>query len=224
MTQVGDENIDAVVTINEKYSNRIIRALGDGRFEPKETKMNFATDLLVHEHDLIERFLVIIQEAANALESKPDFSLEPFDQTVEFIQTFADKFHHGKEEVILFKYMEQKGMSVDDGPIGVMLYEHTVARGFTDGMANAINKVRSGDNSAIPVLIKNASNYAELLSQHIAKENNILYPMGNRIFSDEEQESLRLEFYVKNENLGKGTHERFQQLVVELETFFKITV
>ena len=70
--------------------------------------MHYATDLLVEEHQVIERMLEVLNAAAQKLEDgkavDPDFFMKAGD----FIRNFADKCHHAKEENILFKVLPQK--------------------------------------------------------------------------------------------------------------------
>lgn len=184
--------------------------------------MTYATDMLVHEHELIQRMIAILQKAADAVEKDNQLSLLPFEQAVDFIKAFADKCHHSKEENILFKLMEQKGMPVNGGPIGAMLHEHQLARNCTAALSAALEKARAGDHAAIAAIIENARYYADLLGNHIAKENNILYPMGNQIFSEIDQNYLHTEFGKVNKEIGEDVHQRFHRMVEQLESAFEI--
>ncbi|NOY57840.1 MAG: hemerythrin, partial [Calditrichaeota bacterium] len=84
--------------------------------------------------------------------------------------------------------------------------------------ADAAERLKDGDASAAEAVIENARNYSALLSQHIQKENNILYPMANQILSEEDQQNLQREFErVENDVVGKGVHEKYHRLVEELE-------
>jgi hemerythrin-like domain-containing protein len=44
------------------------------------------------------------------LEKGGDVSPDTLRRTVEFLRTYADKFHHGKEEAHLFTLLEKKGV------------------------------------------------------------------------------------------------------------------
>ena len=80
-----------------------------------------ATDVLSSEHRVIERVLVSLEQAAQAVEAgasvRPGFFLDAAD----FIRGFADGCHHRKEENVLFTTMSQHGVLVEGGPtkIGV---------------------------------------------------------------------------------------------------------
>ncbi|MEM3061405.1 MAG: hemerythrin domain-containing protein, partial [Candidatus Bathyarchaeia archaeon] len=59
------------------------------------------------------------------------------EQVLEFIKFFADKCHHGKEEDLLFPAMEEAGIPKGGGPIGMMLTEHAMGRGYVKAMSKA---------------------------------------------------------------------------------------
>ena len=112
---------------------------------------------------------------------------------INFLKFYADAYHHGKEEDILFPIYEQAGVPNKPGPIGVMLDEHVINRGFIKGMVEAIEDIKLGKDSK-KKFIENAQNYYELLQNHIQKEDNILYPMGDSRLSDPEHQNLLEKF------------------------------
>jgi len=183
--------------------------------------MTYPSDRLVTEHDLIKRMLVVLNKAAEQMESGKDIEVKVFLQSVEFIRNFADGFHHAKEEDILFKVMQDRGIPVEGGPIGVMLAEHDHGRNFTKGIEEAANRFLAGDQSAKQDIIDNAKNYSQLLVNHIHKEDTILYPMGNRIFSSEDQEYIEKQFdRVEMETTGEDIYQKYLNIVEELEKQF----
>lgn len=57
----------------------------------------------------------------------------------------------------------------------------------------------------------------ELLRNHIYKEDNVLFPMADRVLAADEQTSLEGLFEkVEAEEIGEGVHERYHQLAHEL--------
>jgi hemerythrin-like domain-containing protein len=68
------------------------------------------TDVLKHEHRVIERMLRILNVACEKLEKSEDVSLEVFKKAIDFICVFADRCHHGKEEETLFPFVEEHGI------------------------------------------------------------------------------------------------------------------
>jgi len=143
------------------------------------------------------------------------------ERIVEFFRVFADKCHHGKEEDLLFPAMEKAGVPKEGGPIGVMLAEHQQGRGFIKCMAEALDRQKKGDPKALPSYAENARNYIALLAQHINKEDNVLFPMGEKVLSKKTQEELVEGFEkIEVERIGEGTHEEFHKLLHHLQEVY----
>ena len=62
---------------------------------------------LMIEHRLIERMISIIKDALIQIESTQEVDPVFVDTAVDFIRTYADRTHHGKEEDILFRDLRQ---------------------------------------------------------------------------------------------------------------------
>lgn len=180
-----------------------------------------ATKQLTDEHKSIKLMLNILEEICKRLESGEKVDLDHLDRIVEFIKVFADRCHHSKEEDLLFPAMEEAGVPKEGGPIGVMLTEHDYGREYVRGISQAISKYRSGDTEASVDIVKNAKGYIELLTQHIYKEDNILYPIADKFLSEKKQEELYEEFEkIEKERIGEGIHERFHELLHYLQDIY----
>ena len=158
---------------------------------------------LKEEHQAILLMLRIMEAACKKLEAREDVSKDDLNNMVKFIKEFADKSHHLKEEDLLFPAMEEVGIPREGGPIGVMLTEHTMGRDYVKGLSVGIEEYAKGITDAAKQIIENARNYASLLSNHINKEDNILYPMAEMRISNEKQNELLKEFErVNSEKIG----------------------
>ncbi|MFH1652096.1 MAG: hemerythrin domain-containing protein [Chloroflexota bacterium] len=176
-----------------------------------------ATEELKHEHRVIERMLSVLEKAAEKVEQGGELPPDFFNRAVDFIRNFADRCHHGKEEENLFPEMEKKGIGRETGPLGVMLLEHEKGRAFVRGMAEAGERYAKGDKSALPEAIENARGYAQLLWQHIDKEDNILYNMADMVLTPQDQLALTERFEaVEQERIGSGKHEQYVAMVEKM--------
>jgi hemerythrin-like domain-containing protein len=86
------------------------------------------TDQLSQDHREILRALEILKSASAAWRQDPLRTDEDCRTLLDFLKTFADRCHHGKEEKVLFPKLMQAGIPMNGGPLGVMLYEHDQAR------------------------------------------------------------------------------------------------
>jgi hemerythrin-like domain-containing protein len=177
-----------------------------------------ATDILSSEHQVITRVITSLEKAANGLQGgkniRPGFFLDASD----FIKGFADGCHHLKEEGVLFPAMVKAGMSKERGPIAVMLAEHEQGRVYNRGIRAAALRLQAGELAALGEVASNALGYSALLRQHIAKEDNILFPMAGQVIPLDQQDALVDEFErVEHEDTGAGVHEKYLALAEKLE-------
>jgi hemerythrin-like domain-containing protein len=175
------------------------------------------TQVLMAEHELILQALDALEARLDRMGDEPTpADREFFEKVVEFLRGFADKCHHGKEEDLLFKKMAARGFPTQGGPIAVMLSEHQAGRAFIRGIAEGAAGIGS-DPRAAETIDRNARGYLDLLRNHIAKENQVLFPMADRTLSAEDQRDLSLAFdRFETQETGAGVHERMVGLLQEL--------
>jgi hemerythrin-like domain-containing protein len=175
------------------------------------------TQVLKDEHALILEALDAIERKVTALEAGAAPDRAYFEKAVQFLRTFTDQCHHGKEENLLFKTMVDRGFPRQGGPIAVMLHEHETGRSFIRGLAEGAAGVGT-DPGAAKRIIQNGRGYISLLRAHIDKENNVLFPMADNALSPEDQQHLGHEFErFEAEETGAGVHEAMLKLLDELK-------
>jgi len=178
-------------------------------------------DRLKEEHQAILLMLQVLEAACNKLEAGEDVNKDDIYKMVEFIKIFADKSHHYKEEDLLFPAMVEAGIPKDGGPIGVMLAEHTTGRNFVQGMSQALEEFSTGSAKAASQIVSNARGYIELLTNHIYKEDNILYPMAEMHITAERHSVLLQEFeQVIPDKIGDDKHKEMVDNLIELKEIY----
>jgi len=174
-------------------------------------------ELLMHEHEIILMVLGAVEAEAQRIQDGGRVDVVKADQMVDFIRNFADRCHHAKEEDLLFVRLQERGMPAQGGPIGVMLMEHTEGRRLVKAVAEALPDAARGDPQAVATVQNSLLGYTHLLRAHIGKEDNVLYPMAERILAPEDQQWLAQEFdRVEAEEMGAGVHEKYHQMAHEL--------
>jgi len=177
-----------------------------------------ATQVLRDEHEGILAMLAVVEAAAYRLRDGKSVPPDLMTNAVGFFRNFADKCHHGKEEKRLFPALVEHGIPNEGGPVGVMLAEHVQGRALVSGMGEAAEKYAKGDASARDALVSNALDYVALLRAHIAKENGVLFPMADGVFSESEQGALYDAFErIEAEEMGAGVHERYHAMIAEYQ-------
>lgn len=127
---------------------------------------------LVDEHTVIKRVLAMIPSMLGDLDASRDEDRDLVLATVDFIRSYADRYHHAKEEDILFKEFDE-----DLEMIKVFNEDHRTGRGHVRAVLEALE---TGDNRAIQ---EHLTGYRELLRGHIKREDEVLYPWMDRNLS-----------------------------------------
>ncbi|MDD4528116.1 MAG: hemerythrin domain-containing protein [Candidatus Margulisbacteria bacterium] len=160
---------------------------------------------LMTEHDLIKRLLALVPNICANFDVSSMSQKQLITESVDFIKTYADRFHHAKEEDILFKYFDDNSDFIQ-----VMLSDHTAGRSYVAGILDGLAE---NNESKIKT---NLLSYAELLTEHINKEDEILYPFLEKQLSA----SLISEMYDKFLEVDKsfaGTEQKYSEWVKKLE-------
>ncbi len=152
--------------------------------------MDRATQNLENDHQHILKLIEVME----AMVKQPEPNISHLEEVVALIRQFADGLHHAKEETLLFPLMAEKGFSLQQGPVAVMLMDHEQGRTFVKGMAENIQLYKNGATEALTLINENITGYCELLTNHIAKENNILFRMADNVFTADNQQSLLHQF------------------------------
>lgn len=152
--------------------------------------MNTATNNLEDDHVHILQLIEVMDRVIGS--ENPDIA--HLESIVDIIRNFADGLHHAKEENQFFPFLANRGFSLSQGPVAVMLHEHVLGREYVKGMADNILSYKGGNTSALGTIYSNMSGYSELLRNHIGKENNILFRMADRALSETDHQDLLKQF------------------------------
>jgi len=165
--------------------------------------MNNITNELSLEHQNILKVIDAMLTECKQMENGKDLEKVFFEKAIDFIKNYADRYHHAKEEDILFKVMLENLENMHCNPIPVMLHEHETGRHYVKGMEEGLNENNKEK------IIGNARGYGSLLQEHIYKEDNVLYPMAEEALNDQ-QKNMVLKKYEEVET-GEFSKENIQK-------------
>lgn len=143
--------------------------------------------VLSAEHKNILKAIGALKREYSKLEAGSSLDEKFFYNAVDFIRNYADRFHHAKEEGILFREL-RKMSGFPQAPINVMLHEHAIGRDYVAQMDDAL-KSKNQES-----LMAAANGYANLLEQHIYKEDHALFPMADKSLDAKLQNLMLSEF------------------------------
>ncbi len=127
---------------------------------------------LVDEHTVIKRLLVLVPRILEDLDIARENDRKLVLDLIDFIRSYADRYHHAKEEDILFKVLDE-----DLEILKSMHEEHRAGRGHVQAVLDALE---AGNNQEVR---DHLTAYGQLLTGHIKKEDEILYPWIDRNLS-----------------------------------------
>ena len=165
-------------------------------------------DTLIDEHVLIRQFLDSLNLCLEKMERGDRPSQEFFQKAVAFAGNFADKYHHFKEEHVLFNYLAMKKKGKIDAQVDSLKFQHERGRALMREVANGLEGYAKGQEAQTITILENLAAYISLLRQHIRKEDYIFFPMVEREIPREEQQGLLEAFYREGKKMGERFLEK----------------
>ncbi len=157
------------------YPDRIVKRRQTAVLTEPEAKPNrFSPPLqsLVDEHKAIKRWLFLIPSVVSALNKGATDVWPIVEGGASLMKEYADRLHHAKEEEILFSYVDRSSEIIQ-----VMCQDHVHGREHRRMISEAILGQKSVQAA------EHLMAYCELLTAHIKREDEILFPWVDRSLS-----------------------------------------
>jgi hemerythrin-like domain-containing protein len=169
--------------------------------------MKFRGPLMI-EHRLIEK---VLKAAARKAATITEHNYDPvlIDTVVDFIKTYTDRTHHGKEEDILFAELSEKKIGEDDVRVmNELIGEHVQARAKVEEIVG-LNALYKKGNTAVAVRIRDLVGWLmAFYTTHIRKEEEVFFPAAEKYFTVDELDAMVLAF---NEFDRRMIHEKYEK-------------
>jgi DUF438 domain-containing protein len=174
-------------------------------------------DYLIAEHELIERSMAVLRTCLDGFDKAVSQHFQ-MQRALDFLLAFGDTMHNRKEENILFPLMIQRGLPAQGGPIGVMLMEHESERTLLQRMLAQLTGLATAPEETRQEFRQQGLDYLRIRAEHIWKENDILYPMGRKVLTAEDEARLLDEFIaLDTKTYGDQARDHYRQMVEEVE-------
>jgi hemerythrin-like domain-containing protein len=170
---------------------------------------------LISEHRLIERAVGVLEKEQQKIVA--DGKVDPNFIVVagDFFRTYADRYHHGKEEGILFKALSKRKLSEADAKMmRELILEHAYARRTVSNLENLKESYIAGKTEALSGILESVKALIELYPKHIEKEDKQFFYPSMQYFTEKEQEEMLQKFHEYNRNF---TDNRYKQIIETLE-------
>ncbi len=166
---------------------------------------------LMKEHRLIERMIGVM--AGSLEEIRKEGKADPcfIDTAVDFIRTYADRCHHGKEEEILFRELAKKRLSQEHRRImNELIEEHKMGRNNVKKLKAAKESYVRGEEAALKDIISNMEILTQFYPRHIEKEDKHFFLPCMDYLTPKERDKMLEEMG----EFDKGMiHEKYTQVV-----------
>lgn len=169
---------------------------------------------LMREHRLIEQMVDLLGQEIDRIVQGNQVNMDFINAAVDFFRVYADRTHHGKEEDILFRDLDGKGMSPEHREIVQELRnEHAQARETVGKLATAGENYIKGRHDSLDDIVGSMRVLVRLYPVHIEKEDKHLFYPCMEYFSKQEQDEMLQEFW---EFDRKMIHEKYNKVVGEI--------
>jgi hemerythrin-like domain-containing protein len=170
---------------------------------------------LMHEHRLIERIIRLIHIEHQRINRGDEPDIDFIDNAIDFIHTYADLVHHGKEEDILFKKLEEKPIIPEHREImNGLIADHNLSRNIINELIKGKTSYAPGDREAANELSTNLNRLVNLYPAHIEREDKQFFFPSLEYFTREER-SLMLQQGMEFDR--QFIHDKYRRLIEELE-------
>jgi hemerythrin-like domain-containing protein/rubredoxin len=170
---------------------------------------------LMIEHRLIERMIALLDKHVKDASAPAQIDLSLIEKGIDFLRSYADRCHHGKEEDILFKALELKILTEDEKRIfDELVEEHAIARATVKSLASARDNAASGNSDAFGEITRLVAKIGQLYPAHIEKEDKRFFIPVMEYFTKAEQDEMLTQFAEFDRQLIR---EKYQNIVASLE-------
>lgn len=176
--------------------------------------------LLMEEHRIIEKVIALFKKELDIIAKTKKIHPSFIETSIDFMKTYADKCHHGKEEGILFRELAGKNIaSVHRKVVSELIIEHDFARKKIKELADAKERYDNGQRSAVKDIVDTLSTIVKFYPGHIAKEDRQFFIPFLNYFTLDEQANMLGEFFEFDRTL---IHEKYNQLIKDMSKQLKI--
>jgi len=178
-------------------------------------------DTLKNEHLLVRRYLDNIEVVLDLMQKGGEVPEKFFTLAVDFSKNFMDKYHHFKEEYVIFMKLAQKKAGALDPQIMSLREQHERGRSLVKSIKRSVGGYINKEEIATANLEENLGYFHYLQKQHLNRENHVFYPMVRKTFSDEEMAEFEAEFESDAKRFPKDMFKNSEQTVNDMAEVLK---
>ena len=171
------------------------------------TTMHNTIRSLYDEHEMIVEATEVAKDAAALIGTDDARYASTVKHLMDFFRTYADGYHHHKEEEVLFPLMLESNELLGDGVLKEMLENHADFREMLDAIT------KDPDAGRLPEVRDGLAQYSEALLDHIAVENDEVFHMAMTLLDDNLLDRIGFQFEDHDRETGAERKEELAEMV-----------
>ncbi|MGA2405104.1 MAG: hemerythrin domain-containing protein [Syntrophobacteraceae bacterium] len=167
-------------------------------------------EALREEHGAIMKMLSALQRFIAKVVDFEEGETKDLEALIEFFEIYVDRYHHGKEEQVLFPGLSRTGTAKIDSLINSLMEDHREARTSMEQLESNAVTLHCCSEADRYEFRERADRYVDLVRRHIRKENSELLPLIEEGLSEAERLQMAGQFDdVEKATLGSSGLEVF---------------
>jgi hemerythrin-like domain-containing protein len=172
------------------------------------------TDTLAKEHALVILVTKAAEQEVRYMRDTGEYRPQVIDELVDFFQYFTEGCHDPKEENLLFARMCARGLPADSGILAEFYREHREFHTRLRDVQHWLRTIKKTGSGDVPELALHLDSYLKLMRTHVAREEELLFPMADELLTAQDQEELAHGFdSIECEELAVGVRQRYSELI-----------
>jgi len=168
------------------------------------------TEVLEREHQVIEQVAQACGTCAEALRKKITVPFSVLQSIVTFLRVYGDQYHN-KEEEQLLAMLRDKGVPAGSCPIATLEHEKEKLAMMIDQLSSSVDIYVQSGGTVNSTLIDTLQSLAEFYPDHIWKENYLLLPMADKVFTEADQQTLGEALHAIDSNKGEDARRTVEE-------------
>jgi hemerythrin-like domain-containing protein len=170
---------------------------------------------LMLEHRLMERMVRSVKGEMTRIKEKEEVRIVTVDLILDFLKTYVEQCHHGKEEGILFPLLSERTITDEDQRTMTELKnDHVRIKTIAEELFIARENYQRDERGARVHLISTMEHMAAFIPEHIMKEDRHFFIPSMNYFTPHEQDDI---FEAFAEFDRKVIHDRYRWVVETIE-------
>jgi hemerythrin-like domain-containing protein len=192
-----------------------VPARGDDKEEKPEEEVAAAEDLM-REHGVLNRVLLIYEEALRRLRGKEEVGPEVFHKTATLVRKFVEDYHEKLEENFIFPEFEKRNQHVE--LVQVLRKQHQAGRDVTDLILRNAAPDQFRKPEARQDLARACRGFIRMYRPHEAREDTVLFPALHKVLTPKRLKELGEQFEKEEDRLfGDEGFEKTVDQVAAIE-------